>query len=213
MNQKIAILMLVTSCWAGSTIIAQASGTSSSSASWGSSSDSSGSGETTPGTSTHSDMGLWDSSSGENTSGKNPSSGHDIWDSGSETGSPSQDVGSLKSHAASLYDRGFAASSNKDYQKALELFEQALKEDSNNPDILNMLAHTQRKLGMTDEALANYKKALELRPRFPEAREYLGEAYIQAALQEMATLKSYGSEADENLEDLTKAFKDAAGKL
>ncbi|MDE2222137.1 MAG: tetratricopeptide repeat protein [Candidatus Omnitrophica bacterium] len=113
----------------------------------------------------------------------------------------------------SLYDQGIAAGQANDFQKALPLFEQALRQDPNNPDILNMLAHTQRKIGLIDEALANYKKALELRPRFPEAREYLGEAYVQAALREVEVLKSYGGDAKDELEDLTNDIKEAGQKL
>jgi Tfp pilus assembly protein PilF len=113
----------------------------------------------------------------------------------------------------SLYEQGVEASHNNDFQKALELFDQALREDPNNPDIINMLAHSQRKTGKIDEALANYKKALEIRPNFPEAREYLGEAYIQAALREVEILKTYGSNGKEELEDLTKAIKEAGEKL
>jgi len=113
----------------------------------------------------------------------------------------------------SLYDQGVKASDAGDFQDALTLFQQALEADPNNPDILNMLAHTQRKLGMLDEALSNYKKALELRPKFPEAREYLGETYIDAAMAQAETLKSYGSDGQEQLEDLSKAFKEAAEKL
>ena len=73
-----------------------------------------------------------------------------------------------------------------------------------------MLAFSQRKLGKFDDAFANYSKALKLRPRFPEAREYLGEAHIQAALREIETLKSYGVDGKEQLGDLVKALKDAA---
>ena len=113
----------------------------------------------------------------------------------------------------SLYDQGVEASKKNNFQKALTLFEQALQGDMNNPDILNMLAHTRLKLGMIDEALEDYKKALILKPKFPEAREYLGEAYIQAALREIGILKGYGSEGAENLEDLTRAFKDASAGL
>jgi tetratricopeptide (TPR) repeat protein len=112
----------------------------------------------------------------------------------------------------SLYDQGLAASQANDFQKALPLFEQALRNDPNNPDILNMLAHTQRKIGLLDESLANYKKALDLRPNFPEAHEYLGEAYIQAALLELQVLKSDGGDAKEQVEDLTNFIKDAAQK-
>jgi hypothetical protein len=48
---------------------------------------------------------------------------------------------------------------------------------------------------------------------FPEAREYMGEAYIQAALAEIETLKSYGKDDDEQRAALIKAFKDAATNL
>ena len=118
-----------------------------------------------------------------------------------------------KKPVVSLYDRGVEASKNSDYQEALRLFDQASRQDRSNPDIFNMLAHTQLKLGMVDAALENYKKALLIRPKFPEAREYLGEAYIQAAKREIETLKSYGSEGNENLDDLVKAFKNAAADL
>lgn len=113
----------------------------------------------------------------------------------------------------SLYEQGIDASKSNDYQKALPLFIQALNADPNNPNILNMLAHTQRKLGNIDAALDNYKKALDLQPNFPEAREYLGEAYVQAALAELDTLKGYGDSAKGQVDDLSKSIKDAANKL
>jgi tetratricopeptide (TPR) repeat protein len=113
----------------------------------------------------------------------------------------------------SLYDQGLAASQANDFQKALPLFEQALRNDPNNPDVLNMLAHSQRKIGLIDESIVNYKKALELRPRFPEAHEYLGEAYIQAAMREVETLKNYGNDGKEEWEDLSGDIKETAQKL
>jgi tetratricopeptide (TPR) repeat protein len=113
----------------------------------------------------------------------------------------------------SLYQQGVEASHNNDFQKAVELFEHALQDDPNNPDILNMLAYSQSKTGKIDEALANYKRALKIRPYFFQAHEYLGEAYIQAALREIETLKIYGRDGKEQLEDLTKAIKEAGEKL
>lgn len=115
--------------------------------------------------------------------------------------------------AESRYAEGVAAGQNHDYKKALPLLEEALKEDPNNPDVLNMLAHAQRETGDIDDALINYKKALELRPNFPEAHEYLGETYIQAALREVEILKSYGSSGTEELKDLTADTKEAVEKL
>ena len=43
----------------------------------------------------------------------------------------------------------------------------------------NSLGYTQRKLGSYDDALASYAKALELKPGYPEALEYRGEAYLR----------------------------------
>jgi tetratricopeptide (TPR) repeat protein len=43
----------------------------------------------------------------------------------------------------------------------------------------NSLGYTQRKLGSYDDALASYAKALDLKPGYPEALEYRGEAYLR----------------------------------
>lgn len=115
--------------------------------------------------------------------------------------------------AESLYKKGQEADKAGDNKAALKYFQQALKLDNKNPDIINMLAHSERKLGMLNEAITDYWTALKIRPHFPEAREYMGEAYIQAALKEIETLKSYGEEGKEQREDLAKAFKDAAAGL
>ena len=90
---------------------------------------------------------------------------------------------------------------------------QASRKAPHDPDILNMLAYSQRKLGRTDEAIVNYHKALALRARFPEAREYLGEAYLQAALEQLRILKTYGADGEEGREELIEAFKEAAATL
>lgn len=132
--------------------------------------------------------------------------------------SPALAEGKKKAETASsdsqaLYSQGKQASDSGDYVTALGLFEKANALEADNPDILNMLAYTQRKTGKIDEALVNYHRALELRPEFPEAREYLGEAYIQAALREIKTLKGYGAKGAHEHEELVEAFKDAAAGL
>jgi tetratricopeptide (TPR) repeat protein len=43
----------------------------------------------------------------------------------------------------------------------------------------NSLGYTQRKLGSYDDSLASYAKALDLKPGYPEALEYRGEAYLR----------------------------------
>ena len=132
---------------------------------------------------------------------------------GSSDNWPGRKPGTAPETAMSLYDQGVRADKAGDDKAALQYFRQALAQDRKNPEIINMLAHSERKLGMLNEAILDYWKALRLRPRFPEAREYLGEAYIQAALAEIATLKSYGEDGEEQREDLIKAFKAAAAGL
>lgn len=115
--------------------------------------------------------------------------------------------------AISLYDQGVAASKANDYQKAVDLFQQALKADPDQPDILNMLAHAQRKLGpmddeLMDAAMDNYWKALKIRPNFPEAREYLAEAYLQGIVKQITLLKTYGDKGKDQLAVLETAYQE-----
>ena len=112
-----------------------------------------------------------------------------------------------------LFDQGKDALGLGNYAEAEKLFAQAAREESGNPDILNMLAYSQRKQGKFDFAFTNYRNALQLRPNFPQAREYLGEAHIQAALREIKILKSYGPQGEEELQKLLQAFKQAANEL
>jgi Flp pilus assembly protein TadD len=112
--------------------------------------------------------------------------------------------------AAELFENGKRAIDAEQFAEAERLFADALRQSSKSPDILNMLAYSQRKQGKLDKAFANYEKALKLRARFPEAREYLGEAHIDAAVREIETLKGYGPEAKQQLDDLIEALKKAA---
>lgn len=112
-----------------------------------------------------------------------------------------------------LYQLGMKAVEAENYQKAFDYFWQASRLERDNPNVLNMLAYTQRKLGNFDEAFRYYKMALKLRPNFPQAREYLGEAHIQAALEQIRILKSYGPNAQKEFEDLMESFKKAVETL
>ena len=76
-----------------------------------------------------------------------------------------------------------------------------------------MLAFSLRKTGKIDKAIKHYHKALKLRPRFPQAREYQGEAYIQAAVREITTLKRYGKTAEHEHDDLVEALIEAADRF
>jgi tetratricopeptide (TPR) repeat protein len=64
------------------------------------------------------------------------------------------------------------------YTTARAKFEEATKEDPNLSQAWNGLGYASRKLGNYKAALAAYDKAIELRPGYPEATEYRGEAYL-----------------------------------
>jgi tetratricopeptide (TPR) repeat protein len=64
------------------------------------------------------------------------------------------------------------------YSAALGKFVEAVKLDGQRYDAWNYIGYTSRKLGHYEDALAAYDKALSLKPGYPEAIEYRGEAYL-----------------------------------
>jgi tetratricopeptide (TPR) repeat protein len=74
--------------------------------------------------------------------------------------------------------RKLPAEAKRAYTTARAKFEEATKEDPNLSQAWNGLGYSSRKLGNYKAALAAYDKAIELRPGYPEATEYRGEAYL-----------------------------------
>jgi tetratricopeptide (TPR) repeat protein len=74
--------------------------------------------------------------------------------------------------------RKLPPAAKKAYTTARAKFEEATKEDPNLSQAWNGLGYSSRKLGDYKKALAAYDKAIELRPGYPEATEYRGEAYL-----------------------------------
>jgi tetratricopeptide (TPR) repeat protein len=68
---------------------------------------------------------------------------------------------------------------NKLYSQAFKKLDKAYKKDSKNPDILNYMGFTSRKVGNFDEAEKFYLKGLDLNPKHSGINEYLGELYVQ----------------------------------
>jgi tetratricopeptide (TPR) repeat protein len=61
-----------------------------------------------------------------------------------------------------------------------------------------MLGFSRRKQGKLRSAIQAYYSALDRKPNFPEAREYLGEAYLQAAKHQLETIaKDHGRDHDD----------------
>jgi tetratricopeptide (TPR) repeat protein len=64
------------------------------------------------------------------------------------------------------------------YEKALSQFEEAVANDGNMHEAWNYIGYSQRHLGRYEIALQSYAQALQLKPGYPEAIEYRGEAYL-----------------------------------
>lgn len=71
-----------------------------------------------------------------------------------------------------------AREAHDQYAKALASFSQAVELDDTLYEAWNYVGYTHRKLGDYDDALAAYGKALALKPGYPDALEYRGEAYL-----------------------------------
>ncbi|MEX1110052.1 MAG: tetratricopeptide repeat protein [Dongiaceae bacterium] len=67
---------------------------------------------------------------------------------------------------------------DEEYNDAIALLEKARAEEPNNPDVLNWLGYSHRKLGDYDKSLNFYMAALAEEPEHLGANEYLGELYL-----------------------------------
>jgi tetratricopeptide (TPR) repeat protein len=65
------------------------------------------------------------------------------------------------------------------YNRAIELLQKVVADDSQNADAWNYLGFSQRKLKKFDQALGAYQEALAIEPEHLGANEYLGELYLQ----------------------------------
>ncbi len=110
------------------------------------------------------------------------------------------------------YQQGTELARAGKFSEAMPFFEEAVRANPNDADALNMLAYTQRNLGKLDESIVNYNRALQLRPDFPQAHEYLGEAYLQGVLRELKILEGYGDRGKKDYDTLIQSLRQAIPK-
>ena len=67
----------------------------------------------------------------------------------------------------------------KIYSQAFKKLEKAYSSDKKNPDILNYMGYTSRKIGNFDQAEKFYLTGLSIKPNHNGINEYLGELYVQ----------------------------------
>jgi tetratricopeptide (TPR) repeat protein len=95
----------------------------------------------------------------------------------------------IRAHSSSfkdedLYWAGVTFAKAGDYEGALEFLGRVEKKDD--ARVLTMIGYSIRKQGRVEEGIGYYMKALALDPNHVEAREYLGEGYLQQGAIEKA---------------------------
>jgi tetratricopeptide (TPR) repeat protein len=109
------------------------------------------------------------------------------------------------SNADADFQRAKQAIAQYKYEKALGYLQKVQTVRPNNPDVLNLIGFSNRKLGNQTEALEYYNKALALQPTHVGANEYLGELYLELkapkkAEERLAVLKQACGNCEEYTE-------------
>ena len=115
----------------------------------------------------------------------------------------------LVKRAGKLEKKDKGEKAKKLFSQAFEKLEKAYSSDKNNPDILNYMGYTSRKVGNFEKAEKFYLKGLSLEPNHNGINEYLGELYVQTnridkANERLAVLKNCNCEEYQDLELIIK---------
>ena len=115
----------------------------------------------------------------------------------------------LVKRAGKLEKKNKSEKAKKIFSQAFDKLEKAYSSDKNNPDILNYMGYTSRKVGNFDKAEKFYLKGLSLKPNHNGINEYLGELYVQTnridkANERLAVLKNCNCEEYQELELIIK---------
>ena len=115
----------------------------------------------------------------------------------------------LVKRAGKLEKKDKGEKAKKLYSQAFKKLNKAYKSDKKNPDILNYMGFTSRKIDNFKEAENYYLKGLDLDPKHNGINEYLGELYVQTnridkAKERLAVLKNCNCEEYQELELIIK---------
>ena len=116
---------------------------------------------------------------------------------------------SLIKRAGKLEKKDNKEKAEKLYSQAFKKLSEALKKDKKNPDILNYMGFTSRKIGNFSKAEDYYLRGLAIDPKHNGINEYLGELYVQTnridkANERLEVLKSCNCEEYGELELIIK---------
>lgn len=111
-----------------------------------------------------------------------------------------------------LIEQAWALARKGEFEAGRLLFSSVV--GKNNPEVLNGLGYTNRKLGQFDDAIGYYRQAIALDPDYAEAREYLGEGYvtmgkINLAKEQLAEIRRICGNACEEYVELNEAIEES----
>ena len=120
-----------------------------------------------------------------------------------------EDAVKLVKRAGKLEKKEKLDKAKKLYAQAFKKLEKAHKSDKKNPDILNYMGFTTRKVGNFDQAEKFYLEGLRIKPNHNGINEYLGELYVQTnridkAKERLEVLKSCNCDEYNELELIIK---------
>ena len=115
----------------------------------------------------------------------------------------------LVKRAGKLEKKDKGEKAKKLYSQAFKKLNKVYKSDKKNPDILNYMGFTSRKIDNFKEAENYYLAGLDLDPEHNGINEYLGELYVQTnridkANERLAVLKNCNCEEYQDLELIIK---------
>ena len=119
------------------------------------------------------------------------------------------DAKKLVKQAGKLEKKEKNDKAKKLYSQAFKKLEKAYSSDKKNPDILNYMGYTSRKIGNFEQAEKFYLTGLSIKPDHNGINEYLGELYVQTnridkANERLNVLKNCNCEEYEELELIIK---------
>ena len=119
------------------------------------------------------------------------------------------DAKKLVKKAGKLEKKEKIDKAKKLYSQAFKKLEKAYSSEKKNPDILNYMGYTSRKIGNFEQAEKFYLKGLSIKPDHNGINEYLGELYVQTnridkAKERLDVLKNCNCEEYKELELIIK---------
>ena len=119
------------------------------------------------------------------------------------------DAKKLVKRAGKLEKKEKIDKAKKLYSQAFKKLEKAYSSEKKNPDILNYMGYTSRKIGNFEQAEKFYLTGLSIKPDHNGINEYLGELYVQTnrldkANERLDVLKNCNCEEYNELELIIK---------